>query len=97
MDNFPFTPEELLPLLKIDLAISAEAFDERLKARIQTAMERITREGCTRTDAESDRDLVLMYAAYLWRERVTGAEMPRMLRYALNNRVLGQAAEVTAT
>lgn len=95
MNEYAFPPEQMLPALKLDLGISSERFDERLVSRIQTAMERITREGCTLHDTESDRDLVLMYAAYLWRERVTGAEMPRMLRYALNNRVLGQAAEVT--
>lgn len=88
------TAEALLPALKIDLGITAKAFDDRLTARINTAIERIEREGCTLTDSESDKDLVLMYAAWLWRERVTGAEMPRMVRYALNNRVLGQAAEV---
>ena len=48
----------------------------------------------TLTDSKRDQDLVLMYAEWLWRERVTGAAMPRMLRYALNNRVLGTAAEV---
>lgn len=85
---------ELLPALKIDLGITASAFDNRLTARINTAIERIEREGCTLTNSESDRDLVLMYAAWLWRERVTGNDMPRMVRYALNNRVLGAAAEV---
>ena len=89
------TAQELLPALKIDLGISAEAFDGRLLSRITTAMERIEAEGCTLTDSESDRDLVLMYAAWLWRERVTGSEMPRMVRYALNNRVFGEAARTT--
>ena len=84
----------LLPALKLDLAISSDVYDTRLIARLDTAVWRIEREGCTLEDTESDRDLVLMYAAWLWRERVTGAAMPRMLRYALNNRVLGTAAEV---
>ena len=70
---------ELLPALKIDLGISADVYNPRLISRIETAMQRIEREGCTLTDSESDRDLVLMYAAWLWRERVSGAEMPRML------------------
>ena len=85
---------ELLPALKIDLGISADVYDERLMSRIDTAIWRIQQEGCTLTDSESDRDLVLMYAAWLWRERMTGEAMPRMLRYTLNNRVLGAAAEV---
>lgn len=84
--------ETLLPLMKIDLGISSDAFDERLLGKLQAAIERIQNEGCTLTDSESDRDLVLMYAEWLWRERVTGAPMPRMIRYALNNRVLGPRA-----
>lgn len=85
----------LLTALKTDLGIGATVFDERLTARIRTAKERITAEGVTLTDSEGDKDLVIMYAAWLWRSRVTGEGMPRMIRYALNNRVLGQAAEVS--
>ena len=84
----------LLVALKLDLGLSSNAFNGRLIDRIQTAKERITAEGVTLTDSESDKDLVVMYAAWLWRSRVTGDGMPRMLRYALNNRVLGQAAGV---
>ena len=86
--------DQLLSALKIDLGITSTAFDDRLTARIQTAQERITAEGVTLTGSEGDKDLVLMYAAWLWRSRVSGEGMPRMLRYALNNRVLGPAAEV---
>lgn len=93
MDNaFPFIPEQLLPLLKIDLGIKSAAYDERLSSRITTAMERITAMGITLADTESDRDLVLMYAAWLWRERVTGDGMGRMLQQALNYRLIGQTA-----
>ena len=84
--------ETLLPLMKLDLGISSDAFDERLLGKLQAAIERIQDEGCTLSDSEADRDLVLMYAEWLWRERVTGAAMPRMVRYALNNRVLGPRA-----
>jgi hypothetical protein len=31
--------------------------------------------------------LVVMYAAWLWRKRDNMEGMPRMLRYALNNRI----------
>ena len=82
----------LLQDLKTDLGISSDAFDVRLQSRIITARDRIQAEGATLTDSESDRDLVVMYAAYLWRSRVTGEKMPDMLRYALNNRVLGEKA-----
>lgn len=85
----------LLAALKLDLGISSNVYNDRLTARIQTAQERITAEGVTLTDSAGDKDLVVMYAAWLWRSRVTGDGMPRMIRYALNNRVLGQAAEVS--
>lgn len=86
------TAAELLPELKIDLGISATAFDERLVDKLNVAMERIAAEGATLTDSPGDRDLVLMYAAWLWRCRVTQAPMGRMLRQALNNRTIGQTA-----
>lgn len=82
----------LLAALKIDLGITSTAFDDRLNSRIATAQERIAAEGATLTDSEGDRDLVVMYAAWLWRSRVSGEKMPDMLRYALNNRVLGEKA-----
>ena len=53
---------------------------------------RIAEEGITLADTEEDRDLVVMYAAYLWRSRSTGEDMPRMLRYALNNRLFSRKA-----
>lgn len=84
--------ELLLAAMRVDLGIASKAFDARLLARIRTAQARITEEGITLTDTEEDRDLVVMYACYLWRERTTGAEMPRMLRYALNNRLFSRKA-----
>lgn len=82
----------LLKDLKTDLGIKSETFDDRLLSRIGTAQERIAAEGATLTDSEADRDLVVMYAAWLWRSRVSGEKMPDMIRYALNNRVLGEKA-----
>ena len=64
--------QAMLTPLKIDLNISASVYDDRLLSRLQTATERITSMGITLGDTESDRDLVLMYAAWLWRERITG-------------------------
>lgn len=82
----------LLTALKIDLGITSTAFDDRLNSRIATAQERIAAEGATLTNSEGDQDLVVMYAAWLWRSRATGEKMPDMLRYALTNRVLGEKA-----
>lgn len=84
--------QAMLTPLKIDLNISADVYDDRLLSRLQTAAERITSMGITLGDTESDKNLVLMYAAWLWRERITGDPMGRMLQQALNNRLLGEKA-----
>ena len=81
-----------LPDLKLDLGIRSNAFDRRLESRLRTAKEWIQAEGCTLTDSEGDRELIVMYAAWLWRSRVTGEGMGRMLRSALNNRIFGEKA-----
>ena len=83
--------ETALTLLKIDLGIMTTAYDERLYAVIESAIEMIRREGVA-VDLEKaeDTQLVVMYAAWLWRRRDTGEGMPRMLRYTLNNRLFSQ-------
>jgi hypothetical protein len=81
---------ELLTMLKVDLGISTTAYDERLAQYIKTAKTEITREGVTLTDSVGDASLVVMYSAWMWRRRDTGEGMPRMVRYALNNRVLSE-------
>lgn len=78
----------LIEMLKIDLGITSMAYDERLGATINAAKDMITREGVVlRDDSFEDTQLVVMYAAWMWRRRDTMEGMPRMLRYALNNRV----------
>ena len=89
--------EALLTPLKIDLGISSNVFDNRLKARIETAAQRIAEAGITLNGSAADMDLVLMYAAWLWRGRVEQSPMGRMLRVALNNRVFGEAAREATT
>ena len=84
------TDSELLTMLKIDCGITTTAFDERLAQYIETAEAEITREGATLADTASDSQLIVMYAAWLWRKRDTGEGMPRMLRYAINQRVFSQ-------
>ncbi len=83
----------LLPALKIDLRISTDAFDARLKEYLQNATAAITREGAELTDSAEDKMLVVQYAAWTWRRRDTGEAMPRMIRWALNNRIFGQHME----
>lgn len=82
--------EVLLPSLKIDLGITTTAFDSRLTSYIEAAQAEIQREGVTLLSSVSDDQLVTMYAGWLWRKRDSGEGMPRMLRYALNNRVFAE-------
>ena len=57
--------------------------------------QRDTREGITINDSVDDDNLIVMYAAYLFRKRAEDtATMPRMLRYALNNRVISEKGAV---
>lgn len=82
--------EMLLSNLKIDLGITTDAYNERLTAYLENAQKEIQREGVTIGNNVDDDQLVIMYAAWTWRRRDSGEGMPRMLRYALNNRVFSQ-------
>lgn len=81
---------ELLAGLKTDLGITTSAYDSRLTAYIENAKAEITRQGVTLADDINDGMLVVMWAAWTWRRRDSGEGMPRMLRYALNNRVFSE-------
>ena len=96
----------MLSMLKIDLGITAEAYDARLSQYLEAAADEIKREGASTLDASSslsDAQLVIQYAAFMWRSRdytfnataqkgdkSTG--MPRFLRYAINNRIFAEKA-----
>lgn len=84
----------ILASLKVDLGnLRTTAYDERLTEIIITSYQMIEREGATlNVSTLEDAQLVVMYAAWMWRRRNTGERMPGMLRYALNNRVLGEKA-----
>lgn len=88
--------ETLLTMLKTDLGISASttAYDERLTQYLNAAKEAIIREGATTisTSDPADMQIIVMYAAWLFRRRDSMDGMPRMLRMALNNRVFAQKA-----
>lgn len=87
------TNETILAMLKVNLQIIAgnTLQDAYLQNLIETAKQMITREGITLTDTIEDGNLVVMYAAYLYRKRADDSPvMPRMLRYALNNRLFSQ-------
>lgn len=81
----------ILEMLKVELGISTNAYDTVLNQIITYSVDEIEREGTVLDlSTVSDTTLVSMYAAWLWRKRETGEGMPRMLRYALNNRVFSQ-------
>ena len=83
-----------LTLLKIDLGITTDAYDARLDAILDGANKMIKREGVTLDLADpEDIQLLVMYAAWLWRRRDSGEGMPRMVRFALNNRLFGAKME----
>lgn len=81
-----------MPLLQVDLG-ELYPTDERknyLSQVVDAAIAFIAREGITLEDTVEDLQLVEMYAAYLVRKRNTTEAMPRMLRWALNNRLFSQ-------
>lgn len=88
------TDAEKLSMLKVDLGITATAYDDRLAQYLTSARAEILREGVTlsedtgsTTETLDDANLQVMYAAWLWRKRDSGEGMPRMLRWAINNRL----------
>ena len=86
------TDADILTMLQVDLGelYPNEARKAYLTQAIQAARAFITREGISLTESAEDGQLVEMYAAYLVRKRATEEAMPRMLRWALNNRLFSQ-------
>ena len=82
----------VLPLLQVYLGelYPTKDREEYLSQVVDAAIAFITREGITLEDTVEDLQLVEMYAAYLVRKRNTTEAMPRMLRWALNNRLFSQ-------
>lgn len=83
--------ETMLSMLKVDLGImTTTIYDERLIQYLESAKTQIEREGAA-LDLTSvdDMQCIVMYAAWMWRRRDAGEGMPRMVRYWINNRVLG--------
>lgn len=94
---------DVLAMLKSNLEIANTRKDTYLTQLLSVAAESIAREGISLTSSFEDTNLKVMYAAYLYRKRAGGdadtqyitagfgaSGMPRMLRYALNNRLLAQ-------
>lgn len=85
----------MLTMLKTDLGIRAStAYEERLGQLLTAAMAAIQEEGASTLDASDplDQQLIVMYAAWLWRRRDSMDGMPRSLRYQLNRRIFAEKA-----
>ena len=82
--------DTMLQALKVDLGITTTAYDVRLSQYLTSAREAIRIEGIDLTDTISDCNLIVMYAAWLWKKRDTAEGMPRMLRWMMNNRLFSQ-------
>ena len=83
-------------MTKLNLQLTGTAFDGYLSELIiPAAKNAIGQEGITldMTDL-NDCNIVVMYSAYLYRRRADSeAGMPRMLRFALNNRLFAEKAK----
>ena len=79
--------DTMLVALKVDLGITTTAYDERLTQILNSATKYIGAEGITLENTIEDGNLVVMYASWLWQKRKENIGMPRMLRWAMNNRL----------
>lgn len=83
------TDAEKLEALRIDLGLTTTAYNDRLAQYLKAAEAEIEREHVTLSDSVADGNLVVQYAAWMWRKRDTGEGMPRMIRWQINNRIFG--------
>lgn len=90
------TNAEILSMTKCNLSLIGNTWDGYLTNLIEDSRKEIKREGITLDETDiADCNLIVMYASYLYRKRAEDtAAMPRMLRYALNNRVIAEKGAV---
>lgn len=91
------TKEDKLKILKQDLQMLTSSNDSFLSSLLDTAATAIQREGIVLVENDMDIDMVVVqYAAYLFRKRASNeTEMPRFLRWRLNNILFSQKGRVT--
>ena len=84
-----------LALLKSNVgAIGSTIYDTLFTSLLRSSKSMIEREGITLDlEADEDNNLIVGYATWLFQQREQpDMQMPRWLRYALNNKVLHQKA-----
>ena len=76
--------------INLDMVRVDEARGKYLKFLIQSAKDAIEHKGIVLTSSEEDTNLIVMYAAYLYRRRAAADDvrMPEMLRIAIRNRIV---------
>ena len=80
-----------LTLLRMDLQITTDKYNEYLAAVLSAATSAIERKGIALADTAEDGMLCVQYAAYLYRRRrEQDTAMPRYLRWMLNNRKISR-------
>lgn len=85
------TQAEKLILLRHDLQDPPGVQEAYLLHLLAVAAAKIREEGITLTDSMDDGDLEVMYASWRYRCRnKDDSAMPRMLRFALNNRLMAE-------
>lgn len=104
------TQADVLTMLKTNLSIVSTntSMDTYLGQLLQAGLRAIEREGIvlevtkdesgnmTAVDDPDDANLMVMYAAWLFRKRAEdNPAMPRMLRYSLNNKLFSQKGKVS--
>ena len=86
-----------LALLKANVsAIGSTLYDDLFLSLLTSAVSMIGREGITLDmDSQEDNNLIVGYATWLFQQREQpDMQMPRWLRYNLNNKVLQQKAVI---
>ena len=95
------TDEHLLSMLRADLEQPSPTVNEYLLDLLGVARERIAAVGIhIDENSISDGGLIVMFAAYLYRKRKADNpkgvdKMPRMLRSAINDRLMAEKGKVT--
>ena len=91
------TKNDILAQVKLNVDRMDNVKDGQLIYLIDVAIESIQREGVHTLDIANsyeDANLVVAYTAHLFRNRNNNEiTMPRMLRFALNNRLLSEKAK----